>query len=799
MKWSDILRPVQKSMIDSLASIFRDLDSTDTQRTVAVSVLTEYGHEDPELLASLIVDAKPQQFAIMISAMQKNRQQSVDSLRRQLEMKQTVYWEDMEADKFPVPSSNTIQSLESAGGLVSDHCAFCQRLPSEIFSAVAEVLSRSGYRPICYRPFVVENKTFVAAAWNRDGREWRINDGSKAETIRDENEEFRKQGLWPVDVAHFQSTTTGGQAIDQFAALWSARWPEISDAGMYVGVPEEEHPNAWGPFASGSFSNRTGLKIQDIHGRDLYSSVRWKMWREPRCHDCWNSPTTSYVQDATHGWAQSDVRIHVNTDDHSEEFTAVWRDGSEHETRELHGLSLINHLEKCRALLSEGFRPWSISVDTPNAGIAAASVWARPIDEDAKDALALHKATAAIALLRLGSEAELWRLLRLSADPRLRAILIDSLAEYDCPVALLLDRLQSEPEVDVRIALLLSLTSFDVKTIAPDRLKSALQMLKSSFVADPDPGIHSATDLLLRRWGADNLLAELNQEITGKQAVGQRWLLDGQGHTLAVVPGPVEFLMGSLPQTIDRNNGRETCHKKRIGRSFAIATREVTVQQFQRFQAQFNYAYNLSRDPQCPINNSDWFDAAQYCRWLSEEEGIPESEMCFPPIEEIKVGMRLPKDYLNRTGYRLPTETEWEYSCRAGTETERYFGQTDLLLNKHAWTNRNSAVDEQYQLWPVGLLRPNDLGLFDMLGNVMELCQEANTTYPEIAQDYAINDVDTNLTVTNDVLRPVRGGAFLYQPSNARAGHRDNNRYPDIGSLSPYMGFRVARTIQNLP
>ncbi len=799
MKWSGILRPVQKFLIDPLAEVFRGGDSTDTQRSVAVSVLTDYGKDDPQLLTSLIIDAKPQQFAILISAMQNNREQSAEFLRQQLEKKQTVYWNDLATRGFPAPSSNAIQSLEAAGGLVSDHCAICQQLPSDMFSAVAESLSQSGYRPICYRPFVNDGKVFVAAAWTRDGRPWRINQGSTAESIRLENDAFQKDGLWPVDVAHYRSPTKNGEAIDQFAALWSAKWPDISDAGMYVGVPEEEHPNAWGPFASGSFSNRTGLKIQDIHGRDLYSSVRWKMWHEPRCRDCWNASAAGYVQDAAQGWTQSDVRIHVNAEDRSEEFTAVWWDGSEFETRDLNGLSVVGHLEQCRELLTQGFRPWSISVDTPNAGIAAASVWARPINEEAKDKLALQKATAAIALLRIGREDELWRLLRHSPDPRLRAILIDSLAQYDCPVDSLLDRLASESDVDARIALLLSLTSFDVKTIAPEQMKSALQMLKSTYVSDPNPGIHSATDQLLRRLGAGSLLDELNQEVAGKQGSGQRWILDGHGHTLAIVPGPAEFEMGSLPQSIDRNNGRETRHKKRIGRHFAIATREVTVEQFQRFQPSFSYAYNLSRDPKCPINNCDWLDAAQYCRWLSEIEGIKESEMCFPPIEEIKIGMQLPDDYLSRTGYRLPTEAEWEYSCRAGTETERYFGQTDLLLDKHAWTNRNSAVDEQYQLWPVGLLRPNDLGLFDVLGNVMELCQEADSTYPKIAPDYAIDDVDTNLIVTNDLLRPVRGGAFLYQPSNARAGHRDNDRYPDIGSLSPYMGFRVARTIENLP
>ena len=257
--------------------------------------------------------------------------------------------------------------------------------------------------------------------------------------------------------------------------------------------------------------------------------------------------------------------------------------------------------------------------------------------------------------------------------------------------------------------------------------------------------------------------------------------------------------MGSLPHTIGRNNHREMRHKKRIGHSFAIATREVTVEQYQRFQPDVGFAYNLSRTPQCPMNGSDWLEAAKYCRWLSDVEKIDDAEMCFPPIDEIRIGMKLPTDYLTRAGYRLPTEAEWEYACRAGTETERFFGQTELLLDKHAWTILNSEVDGQYQLRPVGLLRPNDFGLFDTLGNVMEWCQDTSSDYPEASPDSPIEDVDRNLTITSDVLRPIRGGAFLYQPSNARASHRDNNRFPDNPYASPYLGFRIARTIRIKP
>ena len=79
----------------------------------------------------------------------------------------------------------------------------------------------------------------------------------------------------------------------------------------------------------------------------------------------------------------------------------------------------------------------------------------------------------------------------------------------------------------------------------------------------------------------------------------------------------------------------------------------------------------------------------------------------------------------------------------------------------------------------------------------MEWCMDASAEYPTAGADVAINDVGGDTLVQGDVLRPVRGGAYLFQPSNARASHRDNERYPKHQAVSPFVGFRIARTISN--
>jgi serine/threonine protein kinase/formylglycine-generating enzyme required for sulfatase activity/tetratricopeptide (TPR) repeat protein len=387
-----------------------------------------------------------------------------------------------------------------------------------------------------------------------------------------------------------------------------------------------------------------------------------------------------------------------------------------------------------------------------------------------------------------------------SGDPRLTGS-GGLAATGDSPGTRMTGAVLFHPETSQRRALILAMGTYGTEGLSLGEREPLIGKLLDLYRNDPDSGIHGAAEWTLRQWRQQEKLKELDAELIKVTDWGERrWYVNGQGQTYVVIEGPVEFRMGSPPTETERFAGNEAPERMRIPRRFAIAAKELAVEQFQRFlrlggitidryQLSASQLSKLSPDPEGPWIAPDWYTAAHYCNWLSEQEGLPKDQWCYLPNEAgaYAEGMSIPADVLKRTGYRLPTEAEWEYACRAGAVTSRYYGHSIDLLDAYARYQANSNE----HAWTCGSRFPNDLGLFDMLGNVFEWCQDnANFSTPEkkgIHDDVII----IYGPIEEKYRRLLRGGAFNVRPAFVRSAGRSVNA-PSI-RFSDY-GFRPFRT-----
>jgi serine/threonine protein kinase/formylglycine-generating enzyme required for sulfatase activity len=395
---------------------------------------------------------------------------------------------------------------------------------------------------------------------------------------------------------------------------------------------------------------------------------------------------------------------------------------------------------------------------------------------------------------------------KVNKDEMRRTIFIQTYSRWHGELANIADLLRSSENESLRSGMCAALGLLPATSAKErDALSATLAEL---YQSSTDTGTHSAAAWALLAWG----LPLPPTESTSDPLPGHRWHVNRQGMTMIEIPAG-KFEMGWLWE----GDGAlaENFKESTIDWPFLLCDREVTIEQFQRFAddnsnpmsdkpIEWQGVHKFSgQTSDCPVQKVSWYDAISFCNWLSKQEGKQpcysrrRKEIVLAETNRLGAATELVErdrwecDF-NCDGYRLPTEEEWEYACRAGSGGAFCFGDDDSRLPDYAWYVSNSRS----RSWTGGRKLPNDWGLFDMHGNVWEWCWDP----------YADRNIYNSLRDPR-TYRVLRGGAYDSRPTEVRSAFRTGSppafrEYWDTpkGMIMPShrpgtIGFRVARTV----
>ncbi|MCL4220716.1 MAG: formylglycine-generating enzyme family protein [Phycisphaerales bacterium] len=292
--------------------------------------------------------------------------------------------------------------------------------------------------------------------------------------------------------------------------------------------------------------------------------------------------------------------------------------------------------------------------------------------------------------------------------------------------------------------------------------------------------------------GSASAAVKAVDESDGRRLVLQ--LADGVTVELAWIP-PGMFNMGS-PETEEGRAANEgPLHAIRISRGFWMMTTEVRQDQWQALDRK-----NRSRfqdDPRKPVETVDWFEALEFANLATQAIARTYPDLKLEPAYEVEAVERLHDGrtreaavtwHRERRGFRLPTEAEWEYACRAGTTTPFHTGDTidseQANFNGTHVYGASEAGEYRGQSTAAGSFPPNAWGLHDMHGNVSEWCWDRYSAQWHAKDQNAANggqECIDHAGPAEGQLRVARGGSWVDGPWFVRSAHRT--------SLAPIMTF----------
>lgn len=416
---------------------------------------------------------------------------------------------------------------------------------------------------------------------------------------------------------------------------------------------------------------------------------------------------------------------------------------------------LISQIRNCSTEQSSNLVKALRRSDSATDAINAVAERLKSVDSNDTNYLA----RLAITALYLGDETLAVEMTKSDENPTKRSVFIDVLRTWRDGLngmPSLISRLGEHPSLQYALILGLSDSSDLENEVVQEEWEI---VLKDLYVTGSDTGVHSACALALRK-----LKVELPATVAGGASKTVARYTNRSGMRMVRIPAGSftrQSQQGSSPQVI------------KISRPFYLADRETTVGQFVEFVGnEFDES-----SANLPAGSVSWSQALDFCNWLSEKEGLTP---CYQGEKETRQWIA------EANGYRLPTEAEWEYACRAGSTTEYFFGNDDTLLSFY-------AVSRQSKAEPVASKFPNRWGLFDTSGNIREWCfDQWQADYPK--GDHLSDPIGPTDSAHSKYgeYRVLRGGHFDFTSGQQKSMSRG---YGIPRNHTESIGFRVAKTV----
>jgi serine/threonine protein kinase/formylglycine-generating enzyme required for sulfatase activity len=827
----DQLMPLRAPLIEPLldglrfADKYRDVPESPERDLIAETLLL-YAFDAPEVLAEAALHAPVAVYPRYVSRLLEASPDAVAAALVHLGSVVEPSWPPRpEIAALPRVASSVVAELNAFGGHLGEDFALAASVPAGRLVGLAESLRPSGYRPIRARPVVDAPAPTLSVVWTRDGLPWELAVDRRAEAIRERDEAMRGRRWVVVDVSCYVEIESGPPT---FIGLWAARpdhaalraqGVERTDANRYWAswpivhddTPETRALVGVSPVESAAFAAPLDPIFWKVRTRHVLPTPAGPLLCETWDNtDQWGPVVTLDDGDER---ALLDHLTHHETTGTITTDLSLWRapDGAPGDSIRLGTTSLSPHgfvqplvlpslasaelTARAEGMRKSGHRPLALVSHVVDGEVLTTSLWHRPSYRAASGSPweLRPRARRAVLLARLGDLGPLTEHLRSREDQTVPTYLIDHAADLGLSAEQLVWLTGEKGPPAVRRAALLALGALPNLYPADPLVTSLAPRLRQLAADAPDAGLRAAASWLMRRW-----LLDRDQP---PSSVGARppspdrnWFTTAEGETFVVVPGPVGSRMG-LVHGLDVDPPRDAQHQRRIERSFAIAATEVTDGQFRAFleatdpgSPLLTQAHPHGEPRIGPAIGVSWFDAARYCNWRSRREGLR------PCFDEGPDGvLSLPADVLERDGYRLATEAEWEFACRAGSRATYFFGRTfepgmpDAITSWAWWQG-----DAGNRVHAVALKRPNGLGLFDMLGNAHEWCLDEKNNYCMGTCHLTRPDLITAGPVAPKSNRILRGSWFDQNYPGCASGHRS---WDHAEAQSFEIGFRLARTM----